>query len=240
MMKSLAMTVIVAGAAAAHFAWIAPAMPVLTVGAAVQVQLGIGHELGISESAPLVAGLEAYALAPSGARAELRPVKNGLWLNAEYTPKEAGQHRLVFTHDRGIRSRTPKGLVDGGRDKNPTATQAFRSVRTAVAYALTANAKFEPKAVGLVYELVPQRTEKGLTVTLLRNGKPCAGGAVAVSWAGKKEVVVGKTGADGKISYAVSAGAKGPLVLLAEQPVATAKGSNYDTDNYETAVYLNW
>lgn len=240
MMKSIGMTLVLAGAAAAHFAWIAPVTPVLTVGTAVQVQFGIGHELGISESAPLLPGLQGYALAPSGARTELKPAKSGLWLNAEYTPKEAGQHRLVFTHDRGIRSRTPKGLVDGGRDKNPTAKQAFRGVRTAVAYALTANAKFEPKAVGLAYELVPQRTEKGVTVTLLFQGKPYSGGDVAVSWAGKKEVVLGQTGVDGKMSYVVPAGVKGPFVILCEQPIATAKGSNYDTDNYETALYLNW
>lgn len=240
MMKPFWMALALAGAAAAHFAWIAPVTPVLTVGTAAPVQLGIGHELGISESAPLLPGLQVYALAPSGGRTELKPVKNGLWLNAEYTPKEAGQHRLVFVHDRGIRSRTPKGMVDGGRDKNPTATVAFRGVRTAVAYALTAKATFEPKAVGLAYELVPQRTATGVTVTLLLNGKPCAGGDVAVSWAGRKEVVLGKTGADGKISYAVPAGAKGPFVMLAEQPIAAGKGSSYDTDNYETAVYLNW
>jgi uncharacterized GH25 family protein len=240
MIKSLGISLVLAGTAAAHFAWIAPGEPVLTVGKAARVQLGIGHELGVSEAAPLLPGLQVYALAPSGARTELRPAKSGLWLAAEYTPKEAGQHRLVFTHDRGVRSRTPKGLVDGGRDKNPTATQAFRGIRTAVAYASTANAKFEPKAAGLAYELIPQRTEKGVTVTLLLNGKPCAGGAVAVSWAGKKEVVLGKTGADGRLSYAVPAGAKGPFVILAEQPVAAAKGANYDTDNYETALYLNW
>lgn len=240
MMKTLGIAVFVAGAALAHFAWIAPVDPVLTVGKAARVQLGIGHELGVSESAPLLPGLQVYALSPAGAKTELQPAKSGLWVNAEYTPKEAGQHRLVFVHDRGIRSRTPKGMMDGGRDKNPTATQAFRGMRTAVAYALTAGAKFEPKAAGLVYELIPQRTEKGVTVTLLLNGKPCAGGDVAVSWAGKKEVVLGKTGADGRMSYAVPAGAKGPFVILAEQPVATAKGSNYDTDNYETALYLNW
>ncbi len=239
-MKVFWMALALAGVAAAHFAWIAPVTPILTVGTPAQLQFGIGHELGISESAPLLPGLQAYAIAPSGARTDLKPAKNGLWLDAEYMPKEAGQHRLVFTQDRGIRSRTPKGLVDGGRDKNPAAAQAFRGVRTAVAYALTANAKFEPKAVGLAYELIPQRTAKGVTVTLLFNGKPYAGGDVAVSWAGKKEVVLGKTGVDGKMSYAVPAGAKGPFVILCEQPIATAKGSNYDTDNFETALYLNW
>ena len=239
-MKAFWISLALAGAAAAHFAWIAPVTPVLTVGTASRVQLGIGHELGVSESTPLLPGLQAYALAPSGARTELKPAKSGLWLNAEYTPKEAGQHRLVFVHDRGIRSRTPKGLLDGGRDRNPSATQAFRGVRTAVAYALTADAKLEPKAVGLPYELVPQRTEKGVTVTLLYQGRPYAGGDVAVSWAGKKEVVLGKTGADGKMSYVAPAGAKGPFVILCEQPIAAAKGLPYDTDNYETALYLNW
>ncbi|MCA2968041.1 MAG: DUF4198 domain-containing protein [Acidobacteriaceae bacterium] len=240
MLKSFWISLLAAGAVAAHFAWIAPAQPGLTVGQAAMVQWGIGHEFGVSEAAPLTTGLASYALSPAGARTALQPVKQGPWLTASYTPREAGQHRFVFVHDRGIRSRTPQGMRDGGRDRNPTATQAFRSVRTGVAYALTGGAKMVPKAVGLVYELIPERTEKGVTVTLLLGGKPCAGGEVTVSWSGKKEVTVGKTGADGRISYRVPAGAKGPLVILAEQSVVAAKGTGYDTDNYQTALYLNW
>jgi len=240
MMKSIGISLLVAGMAAAHFGWIAPVNPVLQIGVATPVKLGVGHELGISESAPPMAGLESYALAPSGARTPLRLATKGPWVVTEYTPKEAGQHRLVLTHDRGIRSRTPKGIVEGGRDKNPTATEAFRSVRTGVAYAATAGAKFAPKAAGLVYELIPERTEKGLTVTLLLRGKPCAGGNVTVSWEGKKEVTVGTTGADGKTSYVAPAGAKGPVVVLAGQAMAAAKGAGYDKDNYQTALYLNW
>jgi uncharacterized GH25 family protein len=239
-MKSLGISLLVAGMAVAHFGWIAPEQPLLTVGLPAQVRMGIGHELGVSEAAPLLAGLESYALAPSGAKVTLRPEKKGTWLTASYTPREAGQHRLVFFQDRGVRSRTPKGLVEGGRDKNPTATQAFHSVRTGVAYAATAGAKFAPKAAGLVYELLPERTENGVTVTLLLRGRPCAGGAVTVSWPGKKETAVGKTGADGKVSYIAPAGANGPFVMLAEQSVAAAKGAGHDVDNYQTALSLNW
>jgi uncharacterized GH25 family protein len=240
MMKSVGISLLVAGMAAAHFGWIAPVNPVLQIGVATPVKLGVGHELGISESAPPMAGLESYALAPSGARTPLRLATKGPWVVTEYTAKEAGQHRLVLTHDRGIRSRTPKGIVEGGRDKNPTATEAFRSVRTGVAYAATAGAKFAPQAAGLVYELLPERTEKGLTVTLLLRGRPCAGGNVTVSWEGKKEVTVGTTGADGKTSYVAPAGAKGPVVVLAGQAMAAAKGAGYDKDNHQTALYLNW
>jgi uncharacterized GH25 family protein len=229
-----------ATAALAHFAWIAPVPPVLTVGAVAGIQMGIGHELGNPEAAPPLVESRAYALAPSGAKTDLKPALKGLALMADYTVKEAGQHRFVFLQDRGIRSRTPKGIKVGGRDQHPDATQSFHTLRTAVAYAATAGTKFDAKAVGLSYELVPQRSADSITVTLLANGKPCAGGEVAVSWAGKKEVVLGKTGADGKMKYAIPAGAKGPLVIVAEQPFPAPKTAKYDTDNFETAVYLNW
>ncbi len=239
-MKTVGLSLVLAGAAVAHFSWIAPMSPTLEVGATTKVQFGTGHALGTSESALPLDDLKAYVLTPSGTRVPLTVEKNGLWLGAEYAVKEAGQHRLVFSQERGARSRTPKGVKDGGRDKNPDATQAFRTVRTAVAYAFTAGSKMDAKAVGIDYELVPQRTEKSITITLLRNGKPCPGGEVAISWAGKKEVLLGNTGADGKITYAIPVGAAGAFVVLAEQRVAAAKGANYDTDNYETALYLNW
>ncbi len=239
-MKSLGLSLVLAGAAVAHFSWIAPVAPLLAVGAVTKVQFGTGHALGTSESALPLDDLKAYALTPSGGRVELAVTKTGLWLEADYAVKAAGQHRLVLSQERGARSRTPKGVKDGGRDKNPDATQAFRTVRTAVAYAFTAGAKMDAKAVGIAYELVPERREKAIIFTLLRNGKPCAGGEVAVSWAGKKEVLLGNTGADGKMSYPIPAGAKGAFVVLAEQRVAATKGANYDTDNYETALYLNW
>jgi len=239
-MKTLGLSLVLAGAAVAHFSWIAPMAPLLAVGAVTKVQFGTGHALGTSESALPLDDLKAFALTPSGGRVDLVVAKAGLWLAADYAVKEAGQHRLVLSQERGARSRTPKGVKDGGRDKNPDATQAFRTVRTAVAYAFTAGAKMDAKAVGIAYELIPERTAKAITFTLLRNGKPCAGGEVAVSWAGKKEVLLGDTGADGKMSYTIPAGAKGAFVVLAEQRVTAAKGANYDTDNYETALYLNW
>ncbi len=239
-MKTVGLSLVLAGAAVAHFSWIAPMVPTLEVGTTTKVQFGTGHALGTSESALPLDDLKAYALTPSGGRVELAVAKAGLWVAADYAVKEAGQHRLVFSQERGARSRTPKGVKEGGRDKNPDATQAFRTVRTGVAYAFTAGAKLNPKAAGIAYELVPQRTEKAIIFTLLRNGKPCPGGEVAVSWVGKKEVLLGNTGADGKIAYAIPAGAAGAFVVLAEQRVAAAKGANYDTDNYETALYLNW
>ena len=239
-MKSLSLSLVLAGAAVSHFSWIAPLTPTLAVGAVTKVQFGTGHALGTSESALPLEDLKAFVLTPSGGRVELEVAKNGLALDADYAVKETGQHRLVFSQERGARSRTPRGVKDGGRDKNPDATQSFRTVRTAVAYAFTTGAKMDAKAAGIAYELVPERTEKAITVTLLRNGKPCPGGEVAVSWAGKKEVLLGNTGTDGKRSYTIPAGAKGAFVVLAEQRVAAAKGANYDTDNYETALYLSW
>ena len=239
-MKTLGVSLVLAGVAVAHFSWIAPLAPTLTVGAVTKVQFGTGHALGTSESALPLEDLKAFVLSPSGDRVELAVSKQGLSLGAEYAVKEAGQHRFVFSQERGARSRTPKGVKDGGRDKNPDATQAFRTVRTAVAYAFSAGTKMDAKAVGIAYELVPQRADKAITFTLLRNGRPCPGGEVAVSWAGKKEVLLGNTGADGVISYTIPVGAKGAFVVLAEQKIAAAKGATYDTDNYETALYLTW
>jgi uncharacterized GH25 family protein len=89
--KPILPLVLMAGAAGlwAHFVWV-DAMPVtLKTGETAKVRIGNGHDLAESESALNLAGLETFAIAPSGGRTDLKPEIAGKWVVAPYSVKEA-------------------------------------------------------------------------------------------------------------------------------------------------------
>jgi uncharacterized GH25 family protein len=225
----------------AHATWIAPVAGPLEVGKSLNVQIGNGHAFPESESALSPRNLEVFAVAPSGGKIELKPVKSGSFLTASYTVREPGMYRFVFIQDRGVMSRTPQGLKPGGRDQNPGASQSMKMYRAAVAYAGTAGADHAPGTpLGLTFEVTPQRTKDSVILSVLLNSKPVAGVKIRALLSGKKEQELGATGSDGKFTYRVPSGLSGPFLLVAAHSQKAAAGEKYDNADYSTALHLTW
>lgn len=225
----------------AHATWIAPVPGTLEVGKSVEVQIGNGHAFPQSESALSPQNLQVFAVAPSGRKADLKPVKSGSSLTASYAVREPGVHRFGFVQDRGVMSRTPQGLKPGGRDKNPGATQSMKMYRAAVAYAATAGAHSPvPTPLGLTFEMIPQRTKDAVILTVLLNSKPVTGAKIRTVWAGQKEQELGSTGSDGKFTYQIPGGRSGPFLLIAAHSGKAGAGETYDVADYSNTLYLTW
>lgn len=224
-------------AALGHYTWLAPDAA-LTPGKPATIRISHGHKFPTSEEAINARQVDLFVVAPSGKRTKLTATSAGTAVTAPFTPTEAGPHRLAFTQDRGVSSRTPQGVKPGGRDKNPTATQASRTFRTAVAY-LAANASSQP--LGLELELTAKFASGAFTITLLKNGKPAAGIPIELFLPGAAQATeLAKTDASGQVRYQPPASAKGPALFSAgfkDQPPA---GAPYDTTNYETSLYVTW
>jgi uncharacterized GH25 family protein len=230
-----------AGVLAAHYTWIAPASAPLVQGKVNKVLIAHGHQFPVSEEAIAAAQVKAFAIAPSGKRAELKAAKVGKLVEAAYTPMEAGTHAFGFAQDRGVTSRTPGGVKPGGRDVNKDVAQALRAVRTAVAFASTAKVTPTGKPLGLELEIVPQISASSVTLQLLRSGKPLAATAIQVLTSGSEEPrELGKTSAQGTLVYAIGAGTKPPVLFIAAVNEPAAKGAGYDTTNLSTSLYLSW
>jgi uncharacterized GH25 family protein len=206
----------------AHYTWIAP-VDALEIGKTATVRISHGHTFPQSEEAINAAQVDLFVLAPSGARVKLAPSAAAAAVSATYAVKEAGVHRIAFVQDRGVTSRTPKGVRPGGRDKNPDATQSYRTLRTSVSYAATAKAPpSTPKPVGLEFELTAEFTGGAWKLQLLHSGKP------------------GKTGTDGRLTFTPPAGSKGPAMFSAETKSAPPQGAAYDSVNLSTSLYVTW
>lgn len=228
--------------ALAHYTWVYPAQLPLTVGKTCVVQISHGHTFPNSEEAINFSQVELFALPPSGARVKLQPSAAGSAVTANYDVKEPGLHRLVMIQDRGVTSRTPKGVQAGGRDKHPDATQSSRMIRSAVAYAPTAmSATIAGKPAGLEFELVGEYSKGRWQAQLLKQGKPVPEAAIEVFLAGSgKPVASGKTDAQGRFSYEPPAGAKGPLLFSGELREPPPAGAKYDFVTYATSLAVNW
>jgi uncharacterized GH25 family protein len=227
--------------ALAHYTWIAP-MPVrLVVGKPSTLQIGHGHRFPQSEEAINAGQLDLFVLTPFGAKEKLHAAKAGTAVTATYTPKQEGFYRIAFVQDRGVSSRTPSGLKPGGRDKNPDATQASRTLRTAIAYATTAGAaSIGGKPLGVEFELAGTLEKGRWSVQLMKQGKPVAGVPVEVFVADTGRAHdAGKTDSQGRVTFQPSPGLKGPAMFSAMQK-DSAQGMPYDFTNYETSLYVSW
>lgn len=228
-------------AVTAHFAWIDLA-GTLKTGQTATIRIGFGHDLGKSESAISLDGTSVFAIAPSGAKSALTPKVEGAWLVAGYPVKEAGSHRAYFTQDRGVISQTTKGYKPGGRDVHPDAKKSYRSWRSGMVYASTADAKAVPgKPLGLALETVAEKSSDGYAITVYRDGKPAADAEISGAWPGEEEAQpVGRADKSGRFVYKVPAGKKGAFLILASVIEPAPKGANYDTANFSASVLLNW
>jgi uncharacterized GH25 family protein len=228
--------VIVSSAVWAHYTWVVSSAPVFEAGKSNKITVAHGHRFPQSEEAINASQVKLYVLAPSGARTDLKAVSSGTSVTADFTPKESGSHRVVFTQDRGAMSRTPKGVKPGGRDKNPDATEAFSLLRTGVVYSGKGH-----KPLGLDAELSAEPGTGGAwQVQLLRAGKPVAGRMIQVVLNGQKEASdIGKTGPDGKVAFKASS-ANGPVMFLAEFVEKSGAGSPIDERRFSVTLYLNW
>lgn len=235
MLVRLALAAACAAALCAHYTWLAPSETNWQVGKTVTLRIGHGHKFPASEEAIGTRNLEMFVVAPSGARTAVPAQAQGAAVEGVFTVKESGPHRAAFVSDRGIVSRTPNGVRPGGRDKNPNAAQAYRTLRTAVAYSGAAPAK----PLGLEVELTGALVNGVWEVTLLRHGKPVAGAAVEVFLAGApKAVSAGKTGPGGKVTYKPTG--QGPAMFFVELKDPAPAGSQHDFVNYSTALYVTW
>ena len=228
--------------ALAHYTWIGPVDGPFEVGKTAKIQISHGHKFPASEEAINASQVEAFVVTPSGGRVKLDVAAGPNSVGASYAVKEAGLHRIAFVQDRGVNSRTPKGLRPGGRDKNPDATQASRALRTSVAYVATGGSLVsKAKPVGLEIELTAELVGGAWHVQLLKQGKPASGVALDVFLAGAAKVEpVGSTGADGKVIYRPAGGSKGPAMFTAEVRETPPAGAKYDYTSYGTSLYVNW
>ncbi len=231
-------------AALAHYTWIAPITLPLEVGKTTTVRIGHGHKFPQSEEAINWRQLELFVLTPSGARVKLEPAATASTVTASFTVKDAGPHRIAFVQDRGVSSRTPRGVKPGGRDKNPDATQSTRTFRTAVAYAGTDNNAAEmasAKPIGLEFELTGEWSGGAWQVRLLKQGKAVDGASVEVFLAGSGQAVeAGKTGSGGRLTYRPATGTQGAAMFSVMLKDAAPAGAMYDAVNYETSLYVSW
>lgn len=225
----------------AHYTWVAPSAKFLAIGKPTTIQIGHGHAFPESEEAIDASQIDAFAVSPSGARAKLQPVKSGDALSAEFAAKERGLHRIAFVQDRGVNSRTPGGLKPGGRDKNPNATQAYRTLRTAVAYARTSESVLMAgKPLGIEFELTGTLAKGIWSIQLFRQSKPVEGVTIEVIVAGTGTAhQTGKTDSIGRVSFQPSTSWKEPAMFSAvlKEP---AQGQSYEYTNYETSLHVSW
>ncbi len=225
----------------AHYTWMAPASAPLILGRVNRIQIAHGHQFPASEEAIAATQVRAFAVSPGGKRTELKAVAAGKVVLLDYTPGEAGTHALGFVQDRGVSSRTPGGVKKGGRDVNPGATQAFRTVRTAVGYASTGKVNPSGNGLGLEFEIVPQIAGGAITLRLLRAGKPLPGVAIGLLVNGSEEPnELGKTDAQGRLVYRPGAGIKPPGLFISDFSEPAQKGATYDSTSLSTSLYLGW
>lgn len=224
-----------------HYTWVAPVSK-LETGKAAVVRISHGHKFPESEEAINARQVDLFALAPSGTRVKLQPVADAGSVTAPFTPAESGTYRIAFAQDRGVSSRTPKGVKKGGRDVNPDAQQSSRTFRTAMVYAATGGAApGAGKPAGLEIELTAERKGGAWSVQLLERGKPASGIAVEAFPAGAAHASeIGKTDGSGVVRYTPSAGVNGPVMFAVAYKSPAPAGSKYDFVNYESSLYVSW
>lgn len=246
-MKTSAARIVLTGSLAAitalgHYTWVSPVQLPLEVGKTSAIRISHGHKFPQSEEAINASQVDLFVLAPSGARMKLETAVSGTAVAANYAVKETGLHRIVLVQDRGITSRTPKGLQSGGRDKHSDAIEASRMVRSAVAYAPTSKVTaVHGKPAGLAFELVGDYSDGAWQLQLLKEGKGLPMADIEVFMGGSLHAVsAGKTGSDGRLTYKPPAGTKGPTMFISEMKDQARAGAKYDFVNYSTSLYVSW
>ncbi len=233
--KILATITLAAVSAHGHYTWVAPS-EAWTPGKPLKIMVAHGDRFPHGDEAINATQVKLWMLAANGTKTDLKPVATKSAVLADYTPAaSAGPQRIVFTQDRGILSRTPKGVKAGARDQNPTATEVFSILRTGVHYI---GSQPQPTPVGLELELTA-RFENGVWhLQLLRSGKPLAGQTISVLLKEQeKETAIGKSGTDGKLTFTPAAGYKGPLLFLAELKEKLS-GGPVDSRTVSTSTFV--
>jgi uncharacterized GH25 family protein len=228
-------------AAYAHYTWIAPAAAPLQIGRQGMIQFCHGHEFPAGEETLGIQNAYAWMFLPSGKQFKLSLVTEAKRVVSAFTPRETGVHRAVYTQDRGVQSRTPNGMKPGGRTRNPDAAQAFRSYRSAVAYLPVGGSNpGTAKPTGIELEIVAVHRDRVWELQLLKNGKPQAGVPIEVRIEGASGGFdAGKTDADGRRTYRTAEVKPGrPMLFFAEWKDAPPAGSDYETVNYSTSLFV--
>ena len=229
--RAFAVATIAALSLPAHFAWL-EAPTELKAGEAVKVKIGFGHEVGKSDSAVNVEGLEVWAISPSGVKTALKPVTADNWVVADFTPRETGVHRFAFAQDRGVISQTTKGYKPGGRDVHPDAKKSMKMWRSGVT-------ETSGKPIGLAFEAVGHRKGDRIEITVFREGKPFSGADVALNVPGQEEAAkIGASDGNGRFTHPLAAGAKGPMLFLVTSVEPAHKGANFDTNNVASVLLV--
>ena len=213
----------------AHYTWVTPEKP-FEKGKTAAILIGHGHRFPATGEAIDARGLQLFVVNPAGARTLLTPRRDGARWVADYPVRDSGGHRIVLVQDLGIVSRTPEGVRPGDRDKNPSAIASFRTYRSAVSYTAAAPAK----PLGLELELLAEPAGGGWQLQLLRSGAPAPGVLLELLAPGMDAVKIGKTGADGRLTYRPAA--PGPVAFHAEWSVPPPAGARYDSVNLSTSV----
>jgi uncharacterized GH25 family protein len=223
-----------AATAFGHFTWVAPSGE-LAAGKPIKIMVAHGDRFPHGDEAINAAQVKLWMLSSSGVKTDLKPVATKTAVLADFTPTQTGPHRIVFTQDRGVMSRTPKGVKPGGRDQNPGATESFALLRSGLHY-LGSNTAALP-ALGLDLELTAHADKGNWNLQLLRGGKPVAGETVKVLLNNQEEgAAVGKTDANGKLVFKPAAGYKGPVLFLAEVKEKLTGAIDYRTISTSTFV----
>jgi len=226
----------------AHFVWVDTMPAALEKGKTTKVRVGNGHDLAESESPIGLDGTKMVAIAPGGGKTPLTPSVDGKWVTASYAVKESGVHRFVLTQDRGVLSQTTKGYKPGGRDVHPDAKKSMKIWRSASGVAWTSDAKFTGMvALGMPFEMIATASADGITLTVIKNGRPQPKALIARGLPGKDDdEELGTTNDKGQFFYKFPAGFKGPIAFIATVSEPAPKAANYETDNFAATLQLSW
>jgi len=223
--------------AAAHFAWLETEAKRLQVGQTTKVKIGFGHEVGNSESAINLDGLELFAISPSGKKVALNPVAADKWVVADFTATETGVYRFVMTQDRGVMSQTTKGFKPGGRDVYPDAKKSMKMWRSAVTYVSAGGDQGHAASLGLPFEVMAQREGSKVLLTVLQGGRPFPNAEISLNVPGQEEAnKIGVSNQMGNFEYKVPG--PGPNLFLVTTASPAPPGANYDTENLTSVLVI--
>lgn len=234
-LRLAAALLVTAALATAHYTWIA-AEGTAAPGKPLTLRLAHGHHFPEGGEQIDATAAAVTAISPSGRRTPLAFANRAV----TYTPREPGLHRIVFSQDRGVYSRTPAGLKPGGRDQHPDSAQSFRSYRSSVALLLVGSPATPPaaSATGTEAELLASHEGGEWELTLIAGGKPVPGALIeAFPGGAPKAIPAGKTDTSGKVRFRAPRGAS-QILFSSEWKSPAPAGQKFETIFYSTSLCL--
>ncbi len=223
---SLAVMMLFALTAMAHFTWIRIYTGELRPGVEASAMISHGHDFPLIGVTPAFDETKVYVKDFRKDKTEqLKADRQSGFLGAPVVVPAEGVYAFYFITDRGVMSKTTRGWKPGGLDKYPKAIDSYKKYEASVAYVKSPKADWvNPKPLGFRLELVPLKISAGeVKLQLLLDGKPLAGKRIRLAMALKKPQIIGKTDDKGLISYQPAKGFHAELLFSATENIPAPK-----------------